>query len=266
MTSGAPTRRCRLLVAYDGTDFHGFAPNEGVRTVLGELIEAVSTVVRSRVELVGAGRTDAGVHAWGQVVSGDLPDGTDLDDLRRRINKLCGPEISVRRADWAAADFHARFSATSRSYRYHVWNDAAPSPLDARTSWHIARPLALWAMQAAGDPFIGEHDFTSFCRRPKVAEGVPPASLVRRVHTARWTRLADSPMLRFEVTASSFCHQMVRAMVGAMVDVGLGRRNPADITAILRARDRSAAPTVAPPHGLILWEVGDDTVVPVADA
>jgi tRNA pseudouridine38-40 synthase len=262
---GGPARRCRLLVAYDGTGFHGFAPNEGVRTVLGELVETISLVVRRRVELVGAGRTDAGVHAWGQVVSGELPADTDLLDLRRRVNKLCGPQISVRDAHWAPDDFHARFSATSRSYRYHVWNDAAPSPLDARTSWHVVRPLALWAMQAAGDPLIGEHDFTSFCRRPKVAAGEPPASLVRRVHTVRWTRLDDTPMLRFEVTASSFCHQMVRSMVGAMVDVGLGRRTPADISALIRARDRSAAPTVAPPHGLILWEVGYGADQPAGD-
>lgn len=247
-----------MLVAYDGSGFHGFAPNVGVRTVLGQLIETVSLVVREPVELVGAGRTDAGVHAWGQVVSGDLPADTDLDDLVRRLNKLCGPHISVREASWAPEDFHARFSATWRAYRYHVWNDPAPHPLEARTSWHVGRPLALWAMQAAGDPLVGEHDFASFCRRPKTPAGEPAASLVRRVESIRWSRPDDAPMLRFEIRASSFCHQMVRSIVGAMVDVGLGRRTPADITAILRARDRSAAPTVAPPHGLVLWEVGYD--------
>lgn len=252
--------RVRLLVSYDGTDFHGFAPNPGVRTVLGTLTEAISTVTRVPFEPTGAGRTDAGVHAWGQVVSGDLPDGTDLADLRRRVNKLTGGTVVIRDAEVAPDDFDARFSATSRTYRYHVWNDAVPHPLVARTSWHVARPLALWALQAAGDPLVGEHDFSSFCRAPKVAEGEPVPSLVRRVQQIGWRRLGETPMLRFEVTATSFCHQMVRSLVGTMVDIGLGKKTPGEMTAILHARDRAAAPTVAPPHGLVLWEVGYDGV------
>lgn len=265
MTTGATTeaagappglRRVAMLVAYDGSGFHGFATNVGVRTVLGTLSDEIERVVRQPVQLFGAGRTDAGVHAWGQVVSGDLPDATDLVDLARRLNKLCGPEISVRAAAWVAPDFHARFSARSRTYRYHVWNDPAPNPLTAPTSWHVAAPLELWAMQAAGDALIGEHDFATFCRRPSVRPGEPGASLVRRVRSVRWVRIADTAMLRLEISASSFCHQMVRSVVGTMVDVGRGRRTPADIPAMLRARDRAVAPTVAPPHGLVLWHVG----------
>lgn len=252
--------RVRLLVAYDGTDFHGFAPNPGVRTVLGSLTEAISTVTRVPFEPTGAGRTDAGVHAWGQVVSGDLPADTDLVDLQRRVNKLTGGAVVIRAADEAPEGFDARFSATSRTYRYHVWNDPVPHPLVARTSWHVVRPLELWALQAAGDPVIGEHDFSSFCRAPKVAEGDPAPSLVRRVRSVSWRRLGSTPMLRFEVTATSFCHQMVRSLVGTMVDIGRGKRPPGEMTAILRARDRAAAPTVAPPHGLVLWEVGYDGV------
>jgi tRNA pseudouridine38-40 synthase len=250
----------RLLVAYDGTGFHGFAPNPGTRTVLGALTEAISTVTRAPFEPTGAGRTDAGVHGWGQVVSGRLADDIDLGDLVRRVNKLTGGEVVIREATRADADFDARFSATSRSYRYHVWNDPVPHPLAARTSWHVARPLHLWAMQAAGDPLVGEHDFSSFCRAPKVPADRPPPSLVRRVHSVRWRRLGHTSMLRFEITASSFCHQMVRTIVGTMVDIGSGKRTPADMTAIVRARERAAAPTVAPPHGLVLWEVGYDGV------
>jgi tRNA pseudouridine38-40 synthase len=256
--TGPDLRRVRLLVAYDGTDLHGFAPNTGVRTVLGDLRDAISTVTRGSVDPVGAGRTDAGVHAWAQVVSLDLPAGTDLGDLARRVNKLLGPTIAVRDAQWAAADFDARFSATWRRYRYDVWNDAAPNPLAARTSWHVPQPLHLWAMQAAGDPLIGEHDFTSFCRRPKVAPGTPEPTLVRRVLDSSWQAVDDTSMLRFEIRATSFCHQMVRSIVGLMVDVGLGRRSPGDVNAVLRARDRSLAGTVAPPHGLVLWDVGYD--------
>jgi tRNA pseudouridine38-40 synthase len=249
-------RRVRLVVAYDGTDFHGFAPNAGVATVLGTLTGAIETVVRAPVQLTGAGRTDAGVHGWGQVVSGDLPDDVDLADLVRRLNKLCAPAVAVRSAVWAPDDFDARFSATWRRYRYHVWNDPAPNPLAARTSWHVPFPLAVWAMQAAVDPLLGEHDFSSFCRRPKVEPGEPAPSLVRRVLDARWQRVRDTPMLRCEIRATSFCHQMVRSIVGLSVDVGLGRRTPGEVTSVLRARDRSAAGKVAPPHGLVLFDVG----------
>jgi tRNA pseudouridine38-40 synthase len=252
------TRRARLVVAYDGSGFHGFAPNPGVRTVLETLADAVSTVVRRPVELTGAGRTDAGVHAWGQVVSGDLPADVDLADLTRRLNKLCAPAIAVRRTDWVADDFDARFSATWRHYRYDVWNAPTPNPLLAGRAWSVPQPLALWAMQAACDPLIGEHDFTSFCRKPKVPDGQPPASLVRIVRDVSWDRIDDSPMLRLQIKGSAFCHQMVRSLTATMVEVGLHRLTPADVHAILHARDRSLAGQVAPPHGLVLWEVGYD--------
>jgi len=253
-------RRARFTVAYDGTDFRGFAPNHGVRTVMGDLTEAMSRVVRHPVDLTGAGRTDAGVHAWGQVVSCDLPDTTDLDDLARRVNKLCAPAIAVRGAAWATDGFDARFSATWRQYRYDVWNDPAPNPLFTRTAWHVAAPLDLPLMQAGVSPLIGEHDFTSFCRRSKVADGQPPASMVRIMETLAWTRVDDSPLLRMQIRASAFCHQMVRSITGTLVDVGLHKLTPADVNGILHARDRSVAGQIAPPHGLVLWAVGYDGI------
>jgi tRNA pseudouridine38-40 synthase len=249
-------RRARLTVAYDGSGFHGFAPNPGVRTVMGDLADAITMVVRQPVELTGAGRTDAGVHAWGQVVSGDLPADVDLDDLGRRLNKLCAPAIAVRDLGWVDDGFDARFSATWRHYRYDVWNGPTPNPLLAQRAWWVPQPLARWALQAACDPLIGEHDFSSFCRRPKTADGEPEPSLVRRVLLARWSELADPDHLRFEIRANAFCHQMVRAIVGTLVDVGMGKASPGDIRGILVRRDREAAGQVAPPYGLVLWEVG----------
>jgi tRNA pseudouridine38-40 synthase len=249
------SRRVRLVIAYDGAPFHGFAPNEGVRTVVGELSAAIATVVRVPVKLTGAGRTDAGVHAWGQVVSGDLPAETDLEDLVRRLNKLGAPAIAVRRAEWADAGFDARFSARWRQYRYDVWNAPVPNPLLAGRAWFVPQPLALWAMQAACDPLIGEHDFSSFCRRPKVDPDEPEPSLVRRVLAARWIEV-EAELLRFEIRATAFCHQMVRSIVGTVVDVGMGKATPGDMQGILQARDREAAGQVAPAHGLVLWEVG----------
>jgi tRNA pseudouridine38-40 synthase len=255
------SRRVRLVVAYDGEPFHGFASNPGVPTVLGALTDAIATVVREPVHFTGAGRTDAGVHAWGQVVSGDLPARTDLADLVRRLNKLCAPSIAVRDAEWVSDGFDARFSARWRRYRYEVWNAPSPNPLLAGRAWFVPQPLSPWAMQAACDPLIGEHDFTSFCRRPKTDEGQPEPSLVRRVFEARWSEVDGwnheaGCLLRFEIRANAFCHQMVRSIVGTLVDVGLGKASPGDVRGILVARDREAAGQVAPPHGLTLWEVG----------
>jgi tRNA pseudouridine38-40 synthase len=254
------SRRAKLTVAYDGSSFHGFAESDGVRTVMGVLREAVEKVARQPVEMVGAGRTDAGVHAWGQVVSGDLPDDLDLDALARRVSRMCGPAVVVRAAEWAsAADFNARFDGRWRHYRYDVWNSAEPNPFVAFRAWHVVTPLSLWALRLTCDPIIGEHDFSSFCRRPKMAPGQPEPSMVRRVMLAQWTEI-DSEfgpgLLRFEIRANAFCHQMVRSIVGTMVDAGSGRLHAGDIRRILLAKDRHAAGQVAPPQGLCLWEVG----------
>lgn len=252
------SRRARFTVAYHGARFRGFAPNHGVRTVMGELVAAMSKVLREPVELTGAGRTDAGVHAWGQVVSGDLPADTDLHKLARRVNKLCAPDISVRDGAWAAADFDARFSATWRAYRYHVWNASAPNPLLADVSWHVGRTIDLELMRAASEALLGEHDFSSFCRKPKIDDDHPAPSMVRIMHELDWARLDDTPMLRFEVRGSAFCHQQVRSMVGTLVDIGLGKLAADTVPAILASRHRSAAGSVAPPQGLVLWSVGYD--------
>lgn len=225
---------------------------------MGELVPAVSKVVRATVQFSMSGRTDAGVHAWGQVLSGDLPGETDLGDLQRRVNTMCAPDISIRAIEWAEPGFDARFSAMSRRYRYHVWNDPAPNPLLSEITWHVHRPLDLEAMQAAAEPLIGEHDFASFCRKPKVPDGMEPASLVRILREATWRRVDDSPMLRFEIAGSAFCHQMVRSIVGTMVDIGIGRIHHTKMADILAARSRDVAGGVAPPTGLILWDVGYD--------
>ena len=268
-------RRARVVLAYDGSGFHGFAAAADVRTVMGSLVDAVSLVSRVPAEslhAVGAGRTDAGVHAWGQVVSLDLPDTLVLDALVNRLNKMLGPEISVRSAIWAepssGAPFNARFDAAWRHYRYDVWNAPAAVPVYARTVWHLRQPLQLWAMQLACDPLIGEHDFSSFCRKPKVAAGQPVASMRRRVISAGWHVVADDHhaggqseadglgLLRFEIRANAFCQQMVRSIVGLLVDVGLGRRIAGEVSSVLSAQDRAAGGQIAPPHGLTLWDVG----------
>jgi tRNA pseudouridine38-40 synthase len=248
------TTRVRLLVAYDGSGFHGFWPNEGVPTVGGTLVAAVEQVLGAGIEMTCAGRTDAGVHAWGQVVSFDAPADVDLDRLQTLVNKLCGPAVVVREATEVPPDFDARGSATARTYRYTVLNRMFPDPFLHATTWHVSPALDRRAMTLACDPLIGTHDFSSFCRRPKVAEGQEPVSLTRRVVDARWTEL-DDDLLRFEITANAFCHQMVRSVVGLLVDVGRGRTRAGDVLGIIRAKDRQVAPSPAPPQGLCLWSV-----------
>ncbi len=249
----APSRRVRATIAYLGSGFSGFAPQAqpGPRTVGGAIGDALARVLGYPVELAIAGRTDKGVHARGQVVSFDVRDDTDLLSLSRSINKLVGPEIVVSDLNDAPDDFHARFSATARRYRYRVLNREVPDPFLATTTWHVPEPLPLdfRAMQAGCDPLIGSHDFASFCRRPD-----PEADLTRRVTEACWERDGDD-VLSFWIEANAFCHQMVRSVVALLVEVGRSRRTAADVGFVLRARERSAAPSPAPPHGLCLWEV-----------
>jgi tRNA pseudouridine38-40 synthase len=171
---------------------------------------------------------------------------------------MLGPEVVVRSAMWAPEGFDARRSALARRYRYAVCNQPLPDPFTAATSWHVEAPLDLRALRLACDPLFGEHDFSSFCRRPPD----PGASLVRVVREARWEPGPEG-MLHFEVEASSFCQQMVRALVGTMVEVGTGKRRAGEMSGILRARDRARAGQLAPPHGLCLWAVRYP--VPVGD-
>jgi tRNA pseudouridine38-40 synthase len=244
-----------MTVAYDGTAFRGFAANFGVPTVAGALAEAIQAVLRHPVTLRAAGRTDAGVHAWGQVVSFDAepgPEGdVDLARLQRHLNSMLAPAIVVRSAVVAPPAFDARRSALARRYRYTVLNRPVPDPFLAATTWHVEEPLDLAALRLSCDAIIGEHDFSAFCRAPRKDPG---ASLVRRVDDARWLDLGGG-LFRFDVQASSFCQQMVRALVGTMVPMGLGRRRAGEMASILRSGRRAAAGRVAPARGLCLWEV-----------
>lgn len=258
-TGSSPTVTVRLLVAYDGTDFRGLAPNEGVRTVVGELARVLEPLIGHSPDLVMSGRTDAGVHAWGQVLSFTMPDGAvELERIQRSVNARLGPEIVIRELTAVDDDFSARFSATGRRYRYHIVNREVPDPFLARTAWWVAKPLDVSVMEAACQHLLGEHDFSSFCRKPKPAPDengdVVVPSLVRRVTGARWVRLEDS-VYRFEIEGSAFCHQMVRSIVGFLVAVGTGKRAVDELPAVLAARDRAAAEQPAPPHGLNLWQV-----------
>ena len=240
----------RAVVAYDGTDFRGFAAQgDDVRTVAGGLNAALAKVLRTPVEVACAGRTDAGVHAWHQVVSFPAPADADLLRLQRAVNAMLGPEVVVRAIEFAAAGFDARHSATGRRYRYTIVNRETPDPFLARYAWHVTDALDLDVLRLAADAFIGERDFASFCRK-----GPEGSTTIRHVRESFWTDLGDG-VLRYEVEATAFCWQMVRSIVGTQVDCGRGRKHPGDLMGIFAARDRAAAGVIAPPHGLTLWDV-----------
>jgi tRNA pseudouridine38-40 synthase len=246
----ATPRVLKLVIAYEGTGFHGFAAQPDQRTVEGVLRDALARVLRAPVELVCAGRTDAGVHAWGQVVSCAAPEGVDVVQLARAVNGQLGPEVIVRGAEIVDAGFDARHSAQWREYHYTIVNRDAPDPFLSRTAWWVHTPLDLSLLRLGADPFLGEHDFASFCRA-----GPAGSTTMRRVLDSRWVDLGDG-VLHYEIRATAYCWQMVRSIVGTLVDVGIGKITPGDVLRILRTRDRAAAGRVAPPEGLCLWEVG----------
>jgi len=242
--------RLRIDLAYDGGDFHGWAAQPGLRTVQGELEAALATVLRvPTVFTVCAGRTDAGVHARGQVVHLDVEDLPESGPalLARRLNGVLAPDVRVRRVAVAPPGFDARFSPLWRRYAYRVC-DGVPDPLARSHVLCWPRRLDVAAMNEASAALLGLHDFASFCKQ---REG---ATTVRTLLDLAWVR--DGDLLTGIVRADAFCHHMVRSLVGCLLAVGEGRR-PVDWPGeVLAAATRDPGVTVVPPHGLTLEEVG----------
>jgi tRNA pseudouridine38-40 synthase len=219
--------------------------------VQGEIEGGLRKVLGREVVTVGAGRTDAGVHALGQVMStADAPEDPDTSKVRAALNALCGPAVSVARIAPAPLGWHARFDARSRTYVYALHTSPVHDPWLARTALHHPHALDLDAMNEAAGHLLGDHDFSSFGRAP---DG---ASAVRTLFELRSRRAGD--LVRVRARANSFIQQMVRSLVGTLLQVGAGRRSPDEMVAVLAARDRAAAGPVAPPHGLCLVSVEYD--------
>jgi tRNA pseudouridine38-40 synthase len=249
-----PVVRVRMDLSYDGTEFSGWAAQPGRRTVEGVLSETLGHVLRlpAAARLTVAGRTDAGVHAHGQVAHADVPEtawAAQGAALLRRLARALPPDIRVHAAGLAPAGFDARFSAQWRRYAYRICDDPARAdPLRRHdTLWH-QRPLDLSAMNAAAALLLGEHDFAAFCRK---REG---ATTVRALRRLEWERDAAGTAVGC-VVADAFCHNMVRALVGALLPVGEGSRPPSWPLAVLATAVRDPGVRVVPPHGLSLEEV-----------
>jgi tRNA pseudouridine38-40 synthase len=242
----------RLDIAYDGEPFRGYARQPDQRTVQGDLEDALARLMGRDVETYCAGRTDAGVHALGQVVSiPDAPADTDLDRIRDGLTGMLGPAISVHGVRVVPEDFHARFSARSRCYVYAILDGPDADPFLARTALHHRERLDEGAMAEAAGHLVGDHDFSSFGRVPD-----PEASAVRNLFELRVVR--DGSLIRVRARANAFIQQMVRSLVGTLLYVGERRRSPDEMPGVLEARDRASAGPVAPAHGLCLVAVEYD--------
>lgn len=238
----------KLTLEYDGTNFCGWQLQPNGLTVQGTLEQALATVLRAPVRVTAAGRTDAGVHARGQVAVFRAPAPLDLEPLCRSINALAGPDISAVTAEVVADDFDPRRSARSRLYAYYLLNRPAPSPLWRNRAWHVPYPLDVGAMGEAATLLGGDLDFSSF--RDAGCDAKTP---VRRAIRSEVTR--DGDIIVYNIEATAFLRHMVRIIVGTLVAVGSGAISAGQFREILLARDRTKAGVTAPPHGLYLMEV-----------
>lgn len=252
--------RVRAVVAYDGTDYSGFQRQANAPTIQATLEAGLAQVTQEETTILAAGRTDAGVHAVGQVIAFDTAWRHELSDLRRALNAVLPADVVVLEVQQAAPDFHPRYAARSRRYRYTLYNAPIRSPLARRYSLHVAEPLDVEAMQQAAQMLVGEHDFAAF------GQPMQDETTVRRVLAAGWRKepLADfvcfpgdqtGAWLIFDIEANAFLYRMVRSLVGTMLMVGRGEMSVDEFADTLASRQRERAGPTVPPHGLCLIQV-----------
>jgi tRNA pseudouridine38-40 synthase len=241
-------RRFKLILEYEGTAYHGWQVQPGLATIQGVLQATLTRIASVPVQVTGAGRTDAGVHALGQVASFSADPRLDTLTLRKALNANLPRDIVVCRVEEASPDFDARRSARSKTYRYTILRRDYPSAWLARHSLYVPYPLDVEAMAEAARVLIGTHDFSAF--RAGTCTAATP---VRAVLDASWRVAGD--LVHFEITANAFLQHMVRIILGTLLEVGRGKRTPSDVATILASRERRRAGKTAPPHGLCLVEV-----------
>ncbi len=242
-------RTIKLTIAYDGTGYVGWQRQASGESIQGLLEDALSKIDNRAVTVHGAGRTDAGVHATGQVASARVECAHDEATLLRALNANLPAAVRVFDVRVMPDAFHARFGATGKIYEYRIWNGPVMPPVQRLYTWHVPLALDIALMQRAADAIAGEHDFAAF-------QGARAAthSSVRRVTSARWRTSADGTLV-FEIAGEGFLRHMVRSLVGTLIEIGHQRRDPGDVARLIAHPDRSAAGRTAPPEGLFLVKV-----------
>ncbi len=243
-------RTVKLTIAYDGTGFVGWQRQETGESIQGLIEQALAKIEGGLVTLHGAGRTDAGVHALGQVASARIGAALDDDTLTRALNANLPPTIRVSAVETVPDDFHARFSATGKIYEYRIWNGPVVPPFIRLYAWHVPQRLDLARLNEASAAIVGEHDFAAF-----EGTGAVTHSTVRRMTSARWRADPEGRAVAFEIAGEGFLRHMVRSLTGTLVEVGHGRRRLEDLARLIESPERAEAGRTAPAHGLFLVSV-----------
>ncbi|QGG49156.1 tRNA pseudouridine(38-40) synthase TruA [Heliorestis convoluta] len=244
-------RRVSFIVAYDGTHYHGFQTqdNPALPTIQDELHQAIKTLTGEETKITCAGRTDAGVHARGQVIdfatTSKIPD----EKFHLAMNALLPKDIAVLKAETVSADFHSRFQALGKQYRYSIYNHAIPSPFHRQYSYQVFPALDLEAMSEGAQAFVGTYDFSAFC-----AAGSSVKDFVRTIWHCELTKTEEG-LIHLDIVGNGFLYNMVRIIAGTLIDVGKGKIDPTQIKEIIQRKERSRAGTTAPPQGLCLLKV-----------
>jgi tRNA pseudouridine38-40 synthase len=258
-------RYFKLTIAYDGTDFHGWQMQANKPTIQGEIVNVLGRLTQEKIFLHGAGRTDAGVHALGQVASFKTHSALSAEEFQRALNALLPPTIRIVGAEEVGPDFHARWSAQRKTYRYRLYRGRVVPPALWRYVLHYPFLLDEDAMRDAAARFVGTHDFTAFAASADSEDEDRERSAEREIYSAELARSDDGEELVFTVSGRSFLRYMVRKMVGTLLDVGRGRLKPEDIDRLYEIKDRSKAGPTVPPQGLVMVEVQHQEAWRIAD-
>lgn len=242
-------KKFKLVIEYDGTAYHGWQRQKTDRSIQGEIEKAIAVMTRQNITLSASGRTDAGVHALGQVAHFTCDTTLTPEAFFLGLNSLLPDDIVIKSCKLVPESFHSRYGVKRKTYRYRILNRKVPSAVDHRYAWHISKELRVGAMQAAVEHVIGEHDFKAF-----EGTGSPRSSTVRSIFQARLNKESNGYLI-FEIEGDGFLRYMVRNIVGTLVEVGTGKITPADFETILKAKERSLAGATAPPQGLFLVSV-----------
>jgi tRNA pseudouridine38-40 synthase len=245
----------KLTIAYDGTDFHGWQIQSNKPTIQGEILKVLRSITQEHLTLHGAGRTDSGVHALGQVASFRTQSGLSAQEFQRALNAILPPAIRIVAAEEVGPDFNARWSARGKIYRYRIYRGKVVPPMLWRYVLHYPFPLDEDAMRDAAARFAGTHDFASFAASTGSEEDDKERSTVRDIYSSELARTPDNEELVFTVCGRSFLRYMVRKMVGTLLDIGRGKLTPDDIDRLYILKDRSKSGPTVPPQGLVMVEV-----------